>query len=114
MNQIDGSPYRYSVGQQETITIRITPVGVKKFITANLDGHTVAKPPGANPTYVFTVTKPKGKVHVFFFAFDFPGVPANANARYDIELSGSNPGGPFNVSVNQSDPDKDVFFRFFT
>jgi hypothetical protein len=87
------TPNRYVVSQGERITIRITSYAVPAMISALLDGASI----DVNPTLSFTASKSVGDEHVLQLAFGF--LPeAQADARYDVEVSGSG-GGSFVSSV---------------
>src|SRR5437016_5040645 len=113
MQQVDGNPYRYTVETGEKVFLKVTPVGVGKFVTVNID--VVAQPKPNDLLYSFDVTKPTGQSHTVLMEFNFPGVN-DPNARYDVAITakknGTPSGGPFSFSILQTDPDKEAAIKF--
>lgn len=110
-------PLRYSAQIGEEITIEVTPISVGAFVAAALDGErlidteTLARPAGfgTTPRYKFTITGPVDTMHFVEMEFSFP--QADAAARYDTVVSGSN-GGSDSFTVSRDDSVKDKGLRF--
>ena len=110
-------PLRYSAQIGEEITIVVTPISVGAFVAAALDGQTLidtetlARPAGVGttPRFKFNITGPLNTSHFVEMEFSFP--QADAAARYDVVVSGSN-GGSDNFTVRRDDSVKDKGLRF--
>jgi len=113
MNQINS--FRYEVQQGEAVTFVVTPIKESPDnITAEVAPGVMAR--GAdgsgNPTFSFSVTAPVGNIHFAklegVFSPDDPD-----DAEFDITVSGSNGGGPFDIpAIERHSPVKDPTFRF--
>jgi hypothetical protein len=103
--------FKYTVKLTEAVTIKVKPsVNLGHLYTANLDGHEMAKP--ADATYRFTVTRPVGKTHFFIIVLGFEGAEDGAQYVLEINGSGNNNAGPFNLTVAKDDPMHDVTLLF--
>jgi len=108
MEQIDEGTYQVTL--HEIVTLEITPIEVNPdFIAASLDGTTLTSPVGPNPVFKFTVIKAPPLTHFVMFEASFPGAPPEA--RFDVEVSGSE-GGNFMFSIAKADGVHDPVVRF--
>ncbi|HYR74463.1 MAG TPA: hypothetical protein VEM96_01355 [Pyrinomonadaceae bacterium] len=107
MEQVNGDLFSYSVSAGETVTLAITPIGVGNFASVVIDGV----PRARAFSYLLTADGPSGREHNIVLECEFPGI-TDADARYDITVTGSAGGSPFSFSIKNSNTLKEAAFRF--
>jgi hypothetical protein len=103
--------FRYEVSNGETVTIRVTPLGVGPRVTATDNGSPLPNTNGpSQPTFEVDVNQVPGNSHFVIVECDFLDSDPNS-ARFDFELRGSK--GIFrDVSVRKTNQVWDPEFRF--
>lgn len=104
--------FRYEVANGETVTLRVTPVGVGARVSVSDNGDTVADSgPDGLPTFVITIDQVPGNSHFVIVECDFLDSDP-ATAHFDLELRGSKGGVFKDISIRKTNQVWDPEFRF--
>lgn len=104
--------FRYEVTNGETVTLRVTPVGVGPRVTATNNGATLPNTDGPNqPTFEVDIDQVEGNSHFVIVECDFLDSDPSS-ARFDLELRGSKGGVFTDVAIRKTSQVWDPEFRF--
>ncbi len=104
--------FTYEVSEEETVTIRVTPIETGPRVTAAENGKELKNVDGPDqPTFEFEVDQVPGNSHFVKIECSFlDGDPTTA--RFEFEVRGSNGGVFKDVVIRKTNQVWDPGFRF--